>query len=449
MKIVPFFVADRPMSLRLLKTLPLQNYPDVRIGIMAHANTTLNFQRIFHDYPCDDFNECDAVGGPCQFKEDITRCPVRQHILSHTIKMCDSGIFTREGAMLTYQQLFEVFVRMGVEYGVMIDVFRDPLATLESAKEALRAFEPFAGQFKLVGVAQGKTAEEYIQNYEDLKKLGFSYIAIGGLLRKVEKSARYAQVRSEETMYSVLRELRERYPNDWLFALGCFHPSRLDKFQELNVWGDYKGWIFQYEKRNETLNEQFEAFSSNHLQHVENVNSPQIAKLISALQKKVKRRNAFLLKQKDLSRQIFEYRRTLKTSLASLYQEIQVHAPEMASISKALISRGLLDDGEERQVVSMLKRLRIYESEKGQNILYNIQKNRELKNQIGELEQQLNAMNISLAKDIAKLRSSEVVFSEDSEEFFDHITAVVEDTERSHRFEQVRSKIVEKILSLL
>ena len=54
---IPFFVADRPMSLRLLKGLPLQSYPGVRIGIMAHANTTLNFQHTFRRYPCDSLVE--------------------------------------------------------------------------------------------------------------------------------------------------------------------------------------------------------------------------------------------------------------------------------------------------------------------------------------------------------------------------------------------------------
>jgi hypothetical protein len=204
MSIVPFFVADRPMSLRLLKGLPLQNYPNARIGIMAHANTSLNFQHAFHEYPCDNFDYCDAVRGPCQHKDDISDCPVRKYILDHTVKMCDSGIFTREGATLNYQELFEAYVRMGVEYGIIIDVFRDPAATLESAKEALQVYESFKGQFNLVGVAQGTSEEEYVKNYEDLKALGYTYIAIGGLLRKVEKTARYAQVRDQNFMYNVL-----------------------------------------------------------------------------------------------------------------------------------------------------------------------------------------------------------------------------------------------------
>ncbi len=449
MKIIPFFVADRPMSLRLLKSLPLQDYPDVRIGIMAHANTTLNFQHLFHDYPCDDFDHCDAVGGPCQFRDDITQCPVRRHIRSHTIKMCDSGIFTREGAMLTHRQLFEAYVRMGVEYGIMIDVFRDPLATLESAKEALQAFKPFEGQFKLVGVAQGKTTQEYIQSYEALKDLGFSHIAIGGLLRKVENTARYTQVRSEETMYGVLGELRDKYPGDWLFALGCFHTSRLDNFQKLNVWGDYKGWIFQYEKRNGTLNEQLDVFASNHLQHVEDVNSQETTELILTLQENVRLRNEVITRQKNLSRQIFEGRRTLKTFLTSLYQEVQIRVPEMATALRSLTSRGLLGDGEERQVIEILKRIEMYETDKGRSMVNTIHENRDLKIQIERLEDQLNAMNISLAKDIARLLESEVILSEDTKRFCDQIAALIKRTERSHRFEQVRDKIVQSILHLL
>jgi hypothetical protein len=448
MKIVPFFVADRPMSLRLLKSLPLQNYPDVRIGIMAHANTSLNFQHIFHEYPCDDFDHCDAVGGPCQFRDNIAQCPVRQHILSYTIKMCDSGIFTREGATLTYEHLFESYVRMGVEYGVMIDVFRDPQATLKSAKEALKAYEPYKEKFKLVGVAQGKTVEEYVQNYEELKALGFSYIAIGGLLRKVENTARYAQVRDEEIMYSVLGILREEYPQDWLFALGCFHPSRLDKFKKLNVWGDYKGWIFQYKKRNDTLNKQFEVFASNHLHHVEHVRVQEAADLITTLQNDLALRNDLAKEQRNLSQKLFEGRQALKTSLTSLHEETQLKAPEIAARLSSFITHGLLNDGEEKQIIEALRSIGLHESTQ-ENILANIRKNRELKLQVENLEDQLNDINISLARDIGKLRAAEVQLSEDTAAFCAEITELIESSERAYRFEQVRGMIEQDILALL
>jgi len=447
--IVPFFVADRPMSLRLLKSLPLQDYSGVSIGIMAHANTTLNFQQAFCQYPCDNFEYCDAVGGPCQYKDDISQCPVREHILHHTIKMCDSGIFTREGATLSYQQLFEAYVRMGVEYGIMIDVFLDPQATLESAKEALRIYEPFKECFKLVGVAQGTTIEEYIQNYKDLKAFGFSYIAVGGLLRKREKTARYAQVRSEEFMFTVLQTLRATYPDDWLFVLGSFHPSRLEKLQELHVWGDYKGWIFQYKKRNETLNAHLEVFASNHLQHVEHVDSQKMSQLLARLQKKVALRKEIIVEQRKLSKQLVEGRRVLKASLTSLYEVTKIKAPDVAGRLRRLTTHGLLDESEEKLVLEILQGLGTYESHEVQSVLENIRKNREWKEQIESLEAQLNTMNISLAKDVAKLRAGEVKLTEDTAAICTKIADLIESSERTYRFEQVRGKIAHDILSQL
>jgi hypothetical protein len=446
-RMIPFFVADRPMSLRLLKSLPLQDYSGVSVGIMAHANTTLNFQHAFCQYPCDNFEYCDAVGGPCQYKDDISQCPVREYILHHTVKMCDSGIFTREGATLSYQQLFEAYVRMGVEYGIMIDVFLDPQATLESAKEALRVYEPFKECFKLVGVAQGTTIEEYIRNYEDLKALGFSYIAIGGLLRKREKTARYAQIRSEEFMFTVLQTLRATYPDDWLFVLGSFHPSRLEKLQELHVWGDYKGWIFQYKKRNETLNAHLEVFASNHLQHVERVDSQKMSHLLARLQKKVALRKNMIVEQRKLSRHLVEGRRALKVSLTSLYEITKIKAPEIAVRLRGLTTHGLLDEGEEKLVLEILRGLGTYESDEVQYILENIRKNREWKEQIESIEARLNNMNISLAKDVAKLQAGEVKLTEDTAEICTKIADLIESSERTYRFEQVRGKIAQDILS--
>lgn len=131
--VVPFFVADRPMSLRIVKGIALKEHPGVCIGIMAHANTSDNFQDALSNYPCENLNFCDAVGGPCQHPDDHSVCPARKHILEHTVKMCDSGMFTKEGATLTYEELFNTYKRMGVEYGVMIDVFHDMEATIASA----------------------------------------------------------------------------------------------------------------------------------------------------------------------------------------------------------------------------------------------------------------------------------------------------------------------------
>jgi len=247
--IVPFFVADRPKSLDILAGLPLQNYAPVRIGIMAHANTTPRFQAMFRDYPCHRPQACPVIGGkPCPYGDQRKACPHRAYILRHTIKMSDSGVFTRQGGRLTYTQLFERYTQMGVQYGIILDVFRDARGTVKSAREALKVYREGQYPFQLVGVAQGRTIDEYLWSYNKLRALGYTHIAIGGLLRKVEKSARYTQVDNEDFMRKVLTRIREAYPEDWLFALGCLHPKRLPLFQHLNVWGDYKGWIFQYTK---------------------------------------------------------------------------------------------------------------------------------------------------------------------------------------------------------
>ncbi len=80
--------------------------------------------------------------------------------------------------------------------------------------------------------------------------MGFKYIAVGGLLKKLENTARYTRVRDESFLFNVLKTIRDKYPDDWLFVLGCYHPKRHEMFNELNVFGgDYKGWIFNYEKK--------------------------------------------------------------------------------------------------------------------------------------------------------------------------------------------------------
>jgi hypothetical protein len=444
--IVPFFVADRPMSLRLLKGLPLQKYPGVRIGIMAHANTTASFQEAFRQYPCDNLGHCDAVEGPCQYTDDIPKCPARQYILNHTVKMCDSGIFTREGATLTYDQLFEAYDRMRVEYGIMIDVFRDPHATLESAEAALQAYEPFKGSFKLVSVAQGISVEDYLDCYARLKRLGFDYIAIGGLLRRRKNTVRFPYVRSQEFMFEVLGELRERYPDDWLFALGCFHPGRLPSLMGWNVWADYKGWIFQYKKRNESLDTHLEMFVSNHLEHL---GEQEFTDQVSTLLRIIALRNSVMTRQRNLSQQLVSGRRTLRAALSSLYQELQGAMPEMVTRFRDLTTHGLLDDGEEKLVGEALQSLGRQDSKEANRILENIHTNRDLKRQIKSAEDRTNRINTLLASWIIRFTAMDAHLSEETYRLSTTIASLIKRTEREHRFKQVRTKMAEEILALL
>ena len=135
---------------------------------MTHANTSRNFHELF---------------GKFENKNDNIK------------KICDSGVFTKMGCMMDYTDLFDIYKKMDVEYGIMIDFFNDKDKTIESAEVAMDKYNE-KYQFELVGVAQGNTIEEYLECYDGLKSLGFEKIAVGGLLKKNINSARY--VKSEK-----------------------------------------------------------------------------------------------------------------------------------------------------------------------------------------------------------------------------------------------------------
>ena len=169
--------------------------------------------------------------------------------------------------------------------------------------------------------------------------------------------------------------------------------------------------------------------------------------LLARLQKKVALRKEMIVEQRKLSRQLLEGRRSLKASLTALYEITKIKAPEIAVRLRRVTTHGLLDEGEEKLVLEILRGLGTYESDEVQNIVDNIRKNREGKEQIESLEAQLNTINISLAKDIAKLQAGEVNLTEDTAEICAKIADLIKSSERTYRFEQVRAKIVQGILS--
>ena len=214
---IPFFVVDRPMSLKLLEHCKISELP-FKVGLMGHVNTSENFRKQFKHFKGNNI-----------------------------IKMADSGVFSKDGSVFDYEDLFEIYEKMGVEYGVMIDVLKNKNKTLKSARKAIKIYNKNTYKFNLVGVAQGKDEKEYLDCYIKLKKLGFEFIAIGGLLKKIENSSRYVKVRNEEFLDKVVSKIRNEFPKDWLFLLGCYHPKRFDRFVKFKIFGaDYKGWIFNY-----------------------------------------------------------------------------------------------------------------------------------------------------------------------------------------------------------
>lgn len=446
---IPFFVADRPMSLRLLKGLPLQG-GESKIGIMAHANTTENFQKTLKEYPCDNFDFCDAVGGPCQFKDNTKKCPTRDEILRRTIKMCDSGIFTKEGATLTYKQLFDTYVNMGVEYGIMIDVFGDPQATLKSAREALEIYSTYKNSFKLIGVAHGKSAEDYLCAYRDLRDLGFEHIAIGGLLRRVDNSARFTQVRDESFMYEVLELIREEFPNDWLFALGSFHPSRFPELERLNVWGDYKGWIFQYEKKDDTLNRLLSRLENNHLAHID-AEQKRLAKTrLDRLIRATQVRNKSLALVEERREDLFSGRRKTRKLMNEVHAALNEQNETLAAQLDPIRSHALLDDTGLNIIQEAVNHLTGKEKTKAKKLLLQLKSNRQYKERLLVLEKRINSINMIIAQLANQIRRAlpdkRVKLARACKDVY---KLVSQTNEREHRFDQVRNNIKAQVLDLL
>lgn len=244
---IPFFVVDRQASLRILQGSGLEQY-DIKVGLMSHANTSTNFQEFFSLYPCVNTEYCEVIEGNCPYEKRIECCQKGTAIKERILKMCDSGIFQKNGCSFNYSELFAIYEKMKPKYGIMIDYLKQKDKTLNSAKDALKEYTKGKYSFGLVGVAQGETLEEYIECYNELKKMGYSCIAIGGLIVKTN-SVRYVRVGNEQLMSETLSTLRGKNPRDWLFALGCYHPRRHDLFHKLGIFGsDYKGWIFNYDR---------------------------------------------------------------------------------------------------------------------------------------------------------------------------------------------------------
>ncbi len=410
---VPFFVVDRPISLEIIKGLKIPR--GKKIGLMAHANTSPNFGKAFRDYP-------------------------RRQV----IKMCDSAIFNLGGSRNGYKELFKLYGDMGTDYGVMLDVFRDAHATVESAKKAVESYDRTKHHFKLVAVAQGKTVNQYLDCYRQLRHMGFEHIAVGGLLKKREKTARYTNVRNEALLEQVLRRIREEYNPDWLFALGCLHPSRLELFKELDVWGDYKGWIFEYMKRDETMKVMLDDLRTNHLAHASSPfrDSPLRIEIKHALA----RRQTAVKSKRKAQEELFEAKRALKDVMARMLKRVrtQRHIKSARALER-LKSIALLTEPDIKTIESLLRRAGVPKKDRDR-VPSLSGKARLKKTKLQRAERTLVARNTVLLAVFERVKWNHQTGEALQKEAF-RIVKVLRTSEQSHRIRQVRRYINDKILN--
>lgn len=245
---IPHFVADRPMSLRILSGLDLVNHP-VKIGLMTQASTSKPFRKMFPKFPCIDQQYCGVVDGSCPYDGKLKKCEKGQAVKEAFTIISDSGVFTKEGGIMDYHDLFERYDEMNVERGIMLDVLGEKDETIKSARKAMEIYQIKERKFKLVGVAQGKTPGEYVDCYDQLKKMGFEEIAIGGLLTKRKNTVRFVFT-NNGNISKIVNAIKAEWPDDRCFALGVYNPRRHELLESLGVnAADYKGWIFQYKRR--------------------------------------------------------------------------------------------------------------------------------------------------------------------------------------------------------
>lgn len=412
---VPFFVVDRPISLEIIKGVRIPS--NQKIGLMAHANTTKNFRSAFRNFPSEQ-----------------------------TIKMCDSAIFHPKRDKNTYLNLFDKYQEMQADYGVIIDVLRDPVKTVKSAQDALNVYNSSTNySFKLVAVAQGNTIEEFLDCYAELKTLGYEHIAVGGLLHKRERSARYMSVKDEDLLIDVLTNIRNQFQPNWLFVLGCLSPSRFDLFKSLNVWGDYKGWIFEYKKRDDAIKQTINKFRTNHLAHlpekfaVSEVN-------INLIHWLTKRENLFQ-QRAQIHKDLVIAKREVKEFVYKIYQELKGYNVEDANLLLPFRNIGLLTEQNLKFIQNIIDNPSL--SNKYFKKVVNLSiKARKLKHKLTKTEIKLEKANKALLIRLDKVKVDKLANKEIKKCALE-IGKVLSLTEQDFRISQVRYYIENKILDVI
>lgn len=295
-----------------------------------------------------------------------------------------------------------------------------------------------------MGVAHGHTVDDYVRCYLSLKDMGFDSVAVGGLLARRDNTVRYPYVRNGTLMLAVLRELRARYPDEWLFALGVLHPRRIGLLQGLETWADYKGWIFQYEKRSVTLT-----------RYLQDLGGPGLdvpaghanARAIGELQR------LFAVRVSMITR-LQAKRAGLQASSLGLRQalfDVSARFPAGSAMRAKLVtlsSHALLDPAEERMVRQALRDLSEFDSEYGQEILRLIDQTRTFKQNALLLERRIETAH-RLIRTRMELLARSTHQSPSTKAACSRVIECIDRSEQTHRLQQVRSNIAERVLAPL
>ncbi len=166
----------------------------------------------------------------------------------------DSGIFA--GIPMTVAELLAYADGVDADYVFAPDVFGDAQATLAQARVTLAEYRRWRRwhRFELIGVAQGRTPAEYLACAGELMAMGYTHLAVGGLLRRRGDSEKSRQVGAgplrridEELLWPTLHLIRDELDPPWLHVLGALQHERIPHFHLLRVnSADSKQWTRAY-----------------------------------------------------------------------------------------------------------------------------------------------------------------------------------------------------------
>lgn len=169
-------------------------------------------------------------------------------------KYLDNGIFA--GIGMTPAELLAYAEGVNADHVFALDVFGDPEATLAQAEETLAEYRRWKHhyRFALVGVAQGTAPEEYLACARELLAMGYTHLAVGGLLRRRGDSERSRRIGAgplrridEGLMWATLNLIRDELDPPWLHVLGALNHRRIPRFRLLGVTSaDSKQWARAY-----------------------------------------------------------------------------------------------------------------------------------------------------------------------------------------------------------
>jgi len=166
----------------------------------------------------------------------------------------DNGIFA--GIPMTAAELLAYADGVNADYVFAPDVFGDSQATLAQAKITMADYQRWRHwyHFALVGVAQGTRPEEYLACAGELLAMGYTHLAVGGLLRRRGDSEKSRRVGAgplrrvdESLLWPTLHLIHDELDPPWLHVLGALHHERIPPFRLLGVTSaDSKQWTRAY-----------------------------------------------------------------------------------------------------------------------------------------------------------------------------------------------------------